>query len=781
MVNVKKENYFYKAIFSFNLSSLRLQISFLFFGVFILSIVQSIFSQICPILPTPVTYKELNESILIEKTLVIDSTELPNNLKNQLKELASTYHKLEIKYSSTNSKLKFKKLINVIDNSYTINVSNEILISYSSEASCFYALHSLMQLINSDTGDYTLKKCFVKDYPNFQWRGLHLDVSRHFFSVEEVKRYIDLMSMYKFNTFHWHLTDDQGWRIEIKQFPKLTEIGAWRDSTVENHYTTKPRTFKKERYGGFYTQEQIKEVIAYATSKYITIVPEIEMPGHSRAALAAYPEFGCAEKKQGVEGLWGVFDDIFCSKDETISFLQKILDEVVLLFPGQYIHIGGDEAPKKRWKECSRCQKNISENNLKDEHELQSYFIQKMDDYLTSKGKKLIGWDEILEGGLSQNAAVMSWRGVEGGLEAAKQEHYVVMSPGSHCYFDHYQGKKNEPLAIGGYTPLEKVYEFNPIPANLDKKYHSYILGGQANLWTEYITDYKKLEYMTYPRAIALSQSLWSVEKIDYEIFKSILLNNHFKYLQAKNVNFSKSAFAPEIEWERSKGGLKFKINSSSEKDEMEITLSKKEILKNRDSIKVENLNVTFANNKWIEVNRTKKGVIQHNYYFKTSDNSTSSNFTINTTHALGLPVKFITEPSPNYNSGDLTLVDGQFGSLPWKGNEWIGYNKNEIQIELDLGEKMSGCQISTSFLSDENSWIHFPEKVKILLENGTELENPIIEINENQQIKTFSFRLTKKSQKIKIVVHSMRSIPNGKAGEGNIPWTFIDEIQVIR
>jgi hexosaminidase len=356
------------------------------------------FSQICPILPTPVTYKELNESILIEKILIVDSTELPGNLKNQLEELASTYHKLEIKYSSTNSQLKFKKLINVIDNSYTINVSNEILISYSTEASCFYSLHSLMQLIFIEAEGYSLKKCFVKDYPNFKWRGLHLDVSRHFFTVEEVKRYIDLMSMYKFNTFHWHLTDDQGWRIEIKQFPKLTEIGSWRDSTVENHYTTKPRTYKKERYGGFYTQEQIKDIVAYAASKYITIVPEIEMPGHSRAALAAYPEFGCLEKEQGVEGLWGVYDDIFCSKDETISFLQKILDEVVLLFPGEYIHIGGDEAPKKRWKECSRCQKNILEKNLKDEHELQSYFIQKMDKYLTSKGRRLIGWDEILEG-----------------------------------------------------------------------------------------------------------------------------------------------------------------------------------------------------------------------------------------------------------------------------------------------------------------------------------------------------------------------------------------------
>jgi hexosaminidase len=740
-----------------------------------------LFSQIPTIIPTPTTYKELNESFFIQKILVVDSTGLSENLKNQLKEIAFSYHKMEINFSSNEPLLKFKKLVNVIENSYSINVSNDILISYSSEASCFYSFHSLMQLINSSSGDYSLKKCFVKDYPKFQWRGLHLDVSRHFFSVEEVKRYIDLMSMYKFNTFHWHLTDDQGWRIEIKQFPKLTEIGAWRDSTVENHYTTKPRIYKKERYGGFYTQEQIKEVVTYAASKYIKIVPEIEMPGHSRAALAAYPEFGCIEKKQGVEGLWGVFDDIFCSKDETISFIQKILDEVVLLFPGQYIHIGGDEAPKKRWKECSKCQKVITENKLKDEHELQSYFIQKMDKYLASKGKKLIGWDEILEGGLSQNAAVMSWRGFEGGIEAAKQEHFVVMSPGSHCYFDHYQGKKNEPLAIGGYTPLEKVYEYNPIPDELDERYHPYILGGQANLWTEYIAEFKKIEYMTYPRAIALSEALWSIEKIDYKNFKSILLKNHFKYLQAKNVNFSKAAFLPEVELKQSKNGVKFKINSSAEAEKIDIAYSKKENKINDTSDKVEMLNFTIDKSNWIEVNRTKKGLIQHNYYFNATEKSPPSNFSINSTYSLGLPVSYISQPSPSYNNGHLTLVDGQFGSLPWKGNEWIGFNKNEIQIELDLGKKMSNLQVSVRFLSDENSWIHFPNNVKIILDNGIELANPIVELNDNQQIKTFSFQLTKKTRKIKLVIDSIKPIPNGLPGEGNIPWTFIDEIQVIR
>lgn len=740
-----------------------------------------LFSQVPSILPTPVTYKELNETLVIKESLIVDSTDLCENLQNQLKEIAFTYHKLEIIFSSIEPQLKFKKLTNVIENSYSINVSDDMLISYSSEASCFYALHSLMQLINSDSKEFFIKKCFVKDFPKFQWRGLHLDVSRHFFTVEEVKRYIDLMSMYKFNTFHWHLTDDQGWRIEIKQFPKLTEIGAWRDSTVENHYTTKPRIYKKERYGGFYTQEQIKEVVAYASSKYITIVPEIEMPGHSSAALAAYPEFGCSLKDQSVEGLWGVFDDIFCSKDETISFLQKILDEVSVLFPGQYIHIGGDEAPKKRWKSCAKCQKVILDNKLKDEHELQSYFIQKMDKYLTSKGKKLIGWDEILEGGLSQNAAVMSWRGFEGGIEAAKQEHYVVMSPGSHCYFDHYQGKKNEPLAIGGFTPLEKVYDFNPIPAELDVKYHSYILGGQANLWTEYIPDLKKLEYMTFPRAIALSLVLWSKEKPEYKIFKYILINNHLKYLQAKNVNFSKAAFLPEVELERSKSGLKFRINSSSESEEIKLAYSKKAILKNDNSIKVDNLNFSLPTHQWIEVKRTKKGMIQNDYYFKTSDSLPTSNISINSTHALGLPIKYLTQPSPTYNNGDLTLVDGQFGSLPWKGNEWIGFDKKNIQIEVDLKANLSNCEVLATFLSEENSWIYFPKDVRMKLKDGSFLYPIKTELDKNQQIKQFTFRVKGKTRKLQFQIESIDKIPNGQPGEGNIPWTFIDEIQVIR
>ena len=743
------------------------------------------FSQECPILPAPVTYQKINSTIEIPSEINVDLSDLSDNLIKQFGELNKFYHQFQTTQSKEESFITFKKLKNVIHDSYSINVTDNITISYSSDASCFYAINSLFQLIKNENSQFSISKCFVKDYPKFQWRGLHLDVARHFFTVEEVKRYIDLMSMYKFNTFHWHLTDDQGWRIEIKQFPKLTDMGSWRDSTLNNHYSTKPRTFTKQRYGGFYTQDQIKEIIAYASSKYITVVPEIEMPGHSRAALAAYPEYSCNGVGQGVEGLWGVFDDIFCSKDETIQFLQKILEEIIPLFPGEYIHIGGDEAPKTRWKKCKNCQSVIQKNNLKDEHQLQSYFIQQMDKFLTSKGKKLIGWDEILEGGLSPNAAVMSWRGFEGGIEAASQEHYVVMSPGSHCYFDHYQGKgKDEPLAIGGFTPLEKVYEFNPIPEKLDKKFEHYILGGQANLWTEYIPDFKKVEYMVYPRAIALSQTLWCTTKPDFDSFKSALINFHFPILNKNRVNFCKSSISPKIEWKSSKTGVKFKLNSYNPQEKFELALSKTKSEKNEGVeflSNIENFNFILTQGKWMEINRSEKDLSKYNFHIRSNVDSLTNNFVVNATFSLGAPIEFITKPSPNYNSGLLTLVDGQFGSLPWKGNEWIGFDIKEIEFELDLLKKRKYNQVNISFLSEENSWIHFPKNVKLILDDQTEIFDYKILKSSNEQIRVISFELPNSTRKIKFRINSINSIPVGLPGEGNIPWTFMDEIQVIR
>lgn len=358
---------------------------------------------------------------------------------------------------------------------------------------------------------------------------MHLDVCRHFFSIDFVKRYLDLLAMHRMNMFHWHLTEDQGWRIEIKAFPKLTEIGAWR--------TEKDGS----RYGGFYTRDAVREVVEYAASLGITVVPEIELPGHALAALSAYPEYSCTGGPFQVANSWGVFDDVYCAgKDATFDFLFKIFDEIIELFPGEFIHIGGDECPKTRWKGCPDCQARIKAEGLADEHELQSWFISKVGRYLESKGKRIIGWDEILEGGIPKGAAVMSWRGTEGGIKAALAGHDVVMSPGSHCYFDHAQAESGEPQSFEAVLTLERVYQFDPVPEDLpeDKRHH--ILGGQGNLWSEYIPTDEHAEYMLLPRLCALSETLWaSPEERDFDDFLN-RLKGHLGELQKMGISFRK-------------------------------------------------------------------------------------------------------------------------------------------------------------------------------------------------------------------------------------------------
>jgi len=395
----------------------------------------------------------------------------------------------------------------------------------------FYGIQSLLQLMPIETKakNISIKCLHIKDEPRFAWRGMHLDVCRHFFPVEFVKKYIDVLAMYKLNTFHWHLTEDQGWRIEIKKYPKLTEIGSMRKETMGDG---KP-------YGGFYTQDQIKEVVEYARKKYINVVPEIEMPGHALAALASYPEFSCTGGPFEVGTVWGVIDDVFCAgNDRTFEFLQDVLTEVMDMFPSQIIHIGGDECPKKRWKACEKCQRRIKDLGLKDEYQLQSYFIQRIEKFVNSKGRKIIGWDEILEGGLAPNAAVMSWRGIEGGIAAAKAKHYAVMSPGTHCYFDHYQAQSGEPKAIGGFTNLEKVYSYEPIPAALNEEEARYILGAQANVWTEYIKTTDHVEYMLLPRMLALSEVVWSPKELRNEKDFLDRMKFHYNYLKKHSYNF---------------------------------------------------------------------------------------------------------------------------------------------------------------------------------------------------------------------------------------------------
>lgn len=410
--------------------------------------------------------------------------------------------------------------------SYGLRVAEDgVVVTAPDPAGLFYGLQTLGQLIvPAGNGTATIPSVAVGDEPRFRYRGMHLDVGRHVFPTAFVKRYIDLLSRYKFNTFHWHLTEDQGWRIEIERYPRLTSVGGCRRETmVEKNFD--PYVGDGTRYCGFYTKEEVRDIVAYAADRFVTIVPEIEMPGHSLAALTAYPELACTPGPFEVGTRWGVFEDIYCPSETTFEFLEDVLREVMALFPSEYIHIGGDEAPKRRWRESDVAQAVIRREGLEDEHGLQSYFIRRVERFLNANGRRLIGWDEILEGGVAPDATVMSWRGMAGGIEAARQGHDVIMTPGSHVYFDHYQGDPRfEPLAIGGYTPLEKVYHFEPVPDELTAAEARHVIGAQANVWTEYMKTTSHVEYMALPRMLALSEVLWSpLEKRNWQVFRSRL------------------------------------------------------------------------------------------------------------------------------------------------------------------------------------------------------------------------------------------------------------------
>lgn len=471
------------------------------------------------IVPRPTSVEQRSGAFLIDRRVTIVAKGEDRALADDLNGiLADQGLKLKIANSAPRNTPKVvfasAKETGAIPGSYSLTVgNNEITISSSTQAGKFHALQTLRQMLPvRPVSPLVIQGVHIADAPRFQYRGMHLDIARHFQPVEFVKTYIDQMSRYKFNRFHWHLTDDQGWRIEIKKYPKLTEIGSKRPETMlERNFA--PYKGDGIPHGGFYTQEQIRDVVAYAKERHITVIPEIELPGHASAALAAYPNLGCKTDYQyKVQTTWGIFKEVFCPTEETFKFLENVLDETIKLFPDSpYIHIGGDEVLKDHWKESAFVQELKLRENLKDEHEVQSYFVRRMEKFINSKGKKIIGWDEILEGGVAPNATIMSWRGEKGGIEAAKAKHDVIMTPNTYVYFDYGQGDPSyEPLNIGSYVPLEKVYGWNPVPKELSAEEAKYILGGQANLWTEYIKTPSHVEYMVFPRMLALSEVLWS-------------------------------------------------------------------------------------------------------------------------------------------------------------------------------------------------------------------------------------------------------------------------------
>ncbi len=680
---------------------------------------------------------------------------------------------------------KFNKLAGSrISESYELTINrHSIVLGADNGSGIFYGIQSLFQLmpaeIEKPASQNSLKnislKCIsIKDNPRYVYRGMHLDVCRHIFPVSFVKQYIDLMATYKMNTFHWHLTEDQGWRIEIKKYPKLASIGGFRRGTQVG----KLDSADAKLYGGFYTQEQIKDIVAYAAQRYVTIIPEIEMPGHCIAALAAYPQLACNKGPFEVRTSWGVAEDVYCAgNDSVFTFLQDVLSEVIELFPSQYIHIGGDEVPKNRWQSCPKCQARIKTEGLKDEAELQSYFIKRIEKFLTSKGRKLIGWDEILEGGLAPEATVMAWRGLDRGIEAAKLKHFVIMTPGSHCYFDHYQADPaQEPLAIGGFTPLKKVYSFEPTPVGLNEEEAKYILGAQANLWTEYIDSPEQAAYMTYPRVLALSEVTWSPKSSrNWENFV-IRIDDHFKRLTYKKVNYCKSLYDAEISTtpSKAKNTMLLALNSDWKKLNIRYTL--------------DGTDPTAASPVYSEpVALQSETKIRAALFNKKDRKGRVVAETIYVNKAFGKQVQILTPYSKQYpGKGDQTLVDGMKGNLSVKAGAWLGYHGNDMEIIIDLGASTVINSIRASFLKSTWSWIFLPKRVEYYLSDDgiTFAAAGIIENNNDNNhgalLKEFHQLTSGKSGRyIKVKAINVGVCPAWHGAAGQTCWLFADEIVV--
>ncbi len=657
---------------------------------------------------------------------------------------------------------------------YKLSISkNELIINAVETNGIFYGIQTLLQLIPTEKKESFSLPCLeIRDEPKYSWRGMHLDVSRHFFPAAFIKNYIDYMAMYKMNTFHWHLTDDQGWRIEIKKYPKLTEIGAWRKGSMVGHY--RDQKFDSIPYGGFYTQEEIKEIVAYAEERQITVVPEIEMPGHAVAALAAYPEYSCTGGPFEVAQKWGILEDVYCPKEETFEFLQNVLTEVIKLFPSNYIHIGGDECPKTRWKNCPHCQALIKKEGLKDEHELQSYFIKRIEKFLNSKGRQIIGWDEILEGGLAPNAAVMSWRGTKGGIAAAKEHHNVVMTPSSHCYFDHYQGdSRTEPVAIGGYTPIEKVYAYNPTPKDLSEEEAKYILGAQANLWTEYVNSPKHAEYMMMPRMMALAEVVWGTSVPDnYKAFQDRLLV-HFSSLDKMGVNYSKALFeiTTKVSPSADYNGVLFSLKSAYDNSGIRYTTDGNEPTIN---------SATYSNPITIK----ESGIVKATYFENGKQKSNTIQQTFFISKATGKAIVLKTPPNESYSTGGaFTLVDGIRGDVTKHGKDWLGFWGKDLEAVIDLGKTEMISKISVDVLSSESSWIYYPKNIEILIsDNGIDFKSmqqiSSAEIATRKGIVVFDVK-KENTRYVKVIAQNVGKIADGKEGAGSNAWLFVGEIMV--
>ncbi len=708
------------------------------------------------IIPMP-SMLELKEGFFEAKLINFNNDFKSREFELFKEQLENYYPKKTIFSKSTNSKnfeIKIDETIYKDTPYYELSINQDFIELRGAKKGVFYGLQTLFQLIalNNDSISNSIRiPCLeIKDENSFDHRGFLMDCCRHFFSVKTIKKYIDLLSLYKMNVLHWHLTEDQGWRIEIDKYPKLNTVGSWREDSTG-------------KYGGFYTKKEIREIVKYAKERYIEVIPEIELPGHSQAAIASYPFLSCEEKQILVANSWGVFKDIYCAgNDSVFIFLEDIFREVTELFPNERIHIGGDEAPKFRWENCEKCQKRMAQENLKDEHELQSYFIERIAKILEKKNKSIIGWDEIIESKINSNVTIQSWRGFSGGIQAVKEGKKTIMSPTSHCYFDYSVNS----------IDLEKVYNFNPIPPELDSLESELIIGGECNLWSERIPSEKELDRKTFPRLLAMSEVLWTFRKDKFENFQN-RVEDHYSILSKLNVYYGIESSPVRLSTKINDRRINAVVNSKIKNLEFKYQWN------NEDE-------KPLNKNGLIEIDKTGELILQAYKNGKKYGNQKVEKFAVHLGLNSNVDYQYL------YNSsypaeGLSSLTNGRLGSLDFKDGQWQGFSGKNLDVIISLDSITSIDKISMNFYQYINSWIIVPSYISILSSKDSlhwEVIKSVDSIGEIRKrgkfINSLSFDSLKTNAKyLKIFAKNHGKLPSWHEAAGAESWLFIDEIIV--
>ena len=739
-------------------------------------------------LPQEVTLIEADEFRINEKTVISynGGEEMKRNaefLAEYLKENTSLELSITDKPAKNSITLTTADYIGEVEG-YNLAIDDSgITITGKNPTGVFYGIQTLRKSIPvGNTGSVRMPAVQINDYPRFSYRGAHLDVSRHFFTKDSIKRFIDILALHNINRFHWHLTDDQGWRVEIKKYPKLSTVAAERDETVIGKNSG---VYDGVHYGPFfYTQDDCREIVQYAAERHITVIPEIDLPGHMQAALAAYPEFGCTGGPYEVWKMWGVSDNVLCAgNDATLGFIEDVLGEIIEIFPSEYIHIGGDECPKDQWQKCPKCQARIKELGIKGDKKhsaemyLQSFVISHAEKFLNSKGRNIIGWDEILEGGLAPNATVHSWRGIDGGIEAAKQGHDCIMSPNNFLYFDYYQTTRTdeEPLAIGGYVPVEKVYSFEPMNESLTPEQQKHIIGVQANLWTEYVPTFRHVEYMELPRMAALCEVQWcEAGNKDFEDFKQRLLPM-FDLYNVKGYNYAKHILDIEAEFSTDTERNCISVALSVLGDiPIHYTLDGSEPTAESPLYTgpIELTNSCTLKAKGIGENYETRVYTEKIYFSK----------------ATAKPITLIQPVHKNYTfNGAITLVDGLKGTPNYRTGRWLGFSENDFEAVIDLQKATEIKSVAFDTSVDKSDWVFDIRGIEISVSNDGEnynmvLDNDYPSLTDEDPNIIYNHRFKLKPTvgrfvKIKALVE--HSIPTWHPAKGMPAFIFIDEIMI--